>query len=59
MLKSVQEAAREIQAGRILAIAGEASLLAQLPAGTWIGGSIPNTTCATCTIISARSSGTD
>jgi len=41
VLKTLQEAARDIQAGRILAIAGEASLLAQLPPGTWIGGSIP------------------
>jgi hypothetical protein len=36
---TVAELATMIQAGRILLLAGEEALLAQLPAGRWIGGS--------------------
>ncbi len=38
----VQDVAAMIAAGKILLLAGEESLLAQLPAGTWIGGTSAN-----------------
>jgi len=41
MLKTVQQAAEDILAGKRLVLAGEESLLARLPRGTWIGGTIP------------------
>jgi hypothetical protein len=37
-LHSVEDVAALIASGRILALAGNETLLAQLPAGTWIGG---------------------
>ncbi|HLP78772.1 MAG TPA: hypothetical protein VK327_17860 [Candidatus Paceibacterota bacterium] len=40
-LLSVEEVARKISAGEPLVLAGEESLLAKLPAGKWIGGTIP------------------
>ena len=41
MLKSVQEVARDIEAGKRLVLAGDEDLLARLPKGTWSGGTIP------------------
>ena len=38
---TVKEASDAIEAGRTLVFAGEDSLLAQLPKGNWIGGTIP------------------
>lgn len=40
-LLTVQETAALIAAGKVLALAGDEALLAQLPKGTWIGGTIP------------------
>lgn len=40
-LLTVQETTALIEAGRILSLAGDASLLAQLPRGNWIAGTIP------------------
>jgi hypothetical protein len=40
-LLSIDETAALIQAGKVLSLAGDESLLAQLPAGRWIGGTIP------------------
>lgn len=40
-LRTVDEVRPLIQAGRPLLLAGEAELLAALPPGSWIGGSIP------------------
>lgn len=40
-LLSIDETAALIQAGKVLALAGDETLLAQLPAGRWIGGTIP------------------
>lgn len=37
----VAEAAALIESGRALSVAGDQALLEQLPAGTWIGGTIP------------------
>jgi hypothetical protein len=41
-LYSVSDAARLIEAGRILLLGGEEKLLRQLPRGTWIGGTSAN-----------------
>ena len=41
MLLSSREAAEKIAAGRRLAIAGDEALLARLPKGDWVGGTIP------------------
>ena len=41
MLLEVLEAANRIESGESLAIAGDASVMSQLPKGRWIGGSIP------------------
>jgi len=41
MLLSLQEAAKCIESGRRLAIAGDESLLSKLPWGNWVGGTIP------------------
>ncbi|WP_084125422.1 DUF6976 family protein [Demequina sp. NBRC 110054] len=38
---TVDEAARRIESGESLLIAGEEALLSQLPEGRWIGGTIP------------------
>jgi hypothetical protein len=40
-LLTVQETAALIAAGKVLTLAGAEDLLAQLPKGTWIGGTIP------------------
>lgn len=40
-LMAVDEARALIDAGRFLMIAGDEALLRRLPAGNWIGGSIP------------------
>ncbi|MCM2324513.1 MAG: hypothetical protein NDJ90_14740 [Oligoflexia bacterium] len=40
-LQSVEEVREKILAGRNLVLAGDEMLLAQLPAGKWIGGTIP------------------
>ncbi|MRV70398.1 hypothetical protein GJ700_01510 [Duganella sp. FT92W] len=40
-LLSIDETAALIQAGKVLSLAGDESLLAQLPAGRWIAGTIP------------------
>ena len=40
-LLTVQEAATLIEAGTVLALAGDEALLAQLPKGNWIAGTIP------------------
>ncbi|MTV36251.1 DUF6976 family protein [Duganella radicis] len=40
-LLTVAEAAALIDAGKVLALAGDEALLAQLPKGHWIGGTIP------------------
>lgn len=40
-LLTVQEAAALIDAGKVLALAGDEALLAQLPKGHWIAGTIP------------------
>lgn len=41
-LHTVAEAAARISAGAALLVAGDASLLARLPVGNWIGGSVPH-----------------
>lgn len=41
MLITVEEAAKKIKAGKVLLIAGDELLLAQLPFGNWIAGTIP------------------
>jgi hypothetical protein len=41
VLKSIQETVKDIQSGKRLALAGDETLLAQLPKGNWIGGTIP------------------
>ncbi|MDD2815159.1 MAG: hypothetical protein PHP00_05395 [Thiotrichaceae bacterium] len=41
MLITVEQATQRIQAGEVLLLAGDESLLKQLPQGTWIGGTIP------------------
>lgn len=41
MLKTIDETKRDIAAGRRLFLAGDEAALAQLPAGDWIGGTIP------------------
>lgn len=41
MLIDINEAVRRINAGQSLLLAGEEKLLAQLPPGNWIGGTIP------------------
>ncbi|MEN9847675.1 MAG: hypothetical protein RL368_415 [Pseudomonadota bacterium] len=41
MLITVEQAIQRIQAGEVLLLAGDESLLKQLPEGTWIGGTIP------------------
>jgi len=41
MLMSVEQAASLIQSGKALSIAGDKQLLAALPKGQWIGGTIP------------------
>lgn len=41
MLVTVDTAATSIKAGKYLIISGEEALLAQLPPGNWIGGTIP------------------
>lgn len=41
VLMSVTEVSALIQSGKALALAGDESLLAQLPQGNWIGGTIP------------------
>jgi len=40
-LLTVQEAAALIEAGKVLALAGDEALLARLPKGRWIAGTIP------------------
>jgi hypothetical protein len=40
-LRTVAEVARRIQAGETLAVAGDETVLRQLPHGNWIGGTIP------------------
>ncbi len=40
-LFTVQETTALIEAGKVLSLAGDASLLAQLPKGNWIAGTIP------------------
>lgn len=40
-LLSIDETAALIQAGKVLSLAGDEALLAQLPRGSWIGGTIP------------------
>jgi hypothetical protein len=40
-LLSVQDTAALINAGKVLALAGDEALLAQLPKGNWIAGTIP------------------
>jgi len=40
-LCTVQETAELIRSGKILSLAGDESLLAQLPRGSWIAGTIP------------------
>jgi hypothetical protein len=40
-LVSLEEAAEWVKSGKILTIAGEEELLAQLPKGNWTGGTIP------------------
>ena len=40
-LLSVEEVARRIAAGKALVLAGDEEALAQLPRGTWIGGTTP------------------
>lgn len=40
-LLSIDETAALIEAGKVLSLAGDESLLAQLPRGRWIGGTIP------------------
>lgn len=41
VLLTVQETEQLINAGKVLALAGDEGLLAQLPKGNWIGGTIP------------------
>ena len=41
VLFSVEEVSAKIAEGRNLVLAGDRALLKQLPAGTWIGGTIP------------------
>ncbi|MBU0499578.1 MAG: hypothetical protein KJ558_08530 [Gammaproteobacteria bacterium] len=41
MLMSFEETAREIEKGRLLTLAGSEEVLARLPRGHWIGGTIP------------------
>ncbi|MCL1907859.1 MAG: hypothetical protein FWG12_00650 [Holophagaceae bacterium] len=41
MLQSLQDAIKKIESGRLLVIAGDEGLLAKLPKGNWVGGSIP------------------
>jgi hypothetical protein len=40
-LYSVSEVIEKVKAGKILSLAGDESLLAQIPKGKWIGGTIP------------------
>jgi hypothetical protein len=40
-LQTVDEVAARIERGDVLLVAGDAKLLRQLPAGTWIGSSVP------------------
>ncbi len=40
-MRSVEDVSRSIERGDALLLAGDAGLLAQLPTGNWIGGSIP------------------
>jgi len=37
-MKTPEEVKRELAAGKVLLLAGDAQLLQQLPAGTWVGG---------------------
>jgi hypothetical protein len=41
MLTDIDSARRQIESGKSLFIAGDESLLARLPKGSWIGGTIP------------------
>ena len=41
MLMTIEKAKQKITSGEILMVAGDENLLAQLPKGNWIGGSIP------------------
>jgi hypothetical protein len=41
VLHTIQETADLIQAGKVLSLAGDEALLAQLPKGNWIAGTIP------------------
>lgn len=41
VLLTIQETAELIRAGKVLSLAGDGALLAQLPNGNWIGGTIP------------------
>lgn len=41
VLLTVQETAELIRAGKVLSLAGDEALLAQLPTGNWIAGTIP------------------
>lgn len=41
VLLGIQEAAELIRAGKVLSLAGDEALLAQLPKGNWIAGTIP------------------
>src|SRR5512142_248664 len=41
MLQDVTSVAKRINEGAALTVAGDESLLAQLPKGTWIGGTVP------------------
>ncbi len=40
-LCSVSEVIEKVKAGKILSLAGDENLLAQIPSGKWIGGTIP------------------
>ena len=40
-LYTVSEIVEKVKAGKILSLAGDESLLAQIPSGNWIGGTIP------------------
>ncbi|MFZ5812395.1 MAG: DUF6976 family protein [Thermodesulfobacteriota bacterium] len=40
-IMNISETAKAIEAGRILLLAGDEKLLAQLPKGKWVGGTIP------------------
>jgi len=41
VLKSVEEVTADINAGKLLMLAGDDAVMSKLPKGTWIGGTIP------------------